>query len=703
MPGWDLDVASQVIGIVVGVLTILGFLIKPIMHLLKKVTLPKDKKDARQFISIITNETRRHLDSNNNFFGEATSKNFYFYNKRRLVYNNKVVSNKFLYRESYILKGQAGCGKSSFLQADYYFNSKKSGGLRDANSCYIYLTADKILHYFQEEEHYFELVKNLANSKYKRIYLYLDGIDEIDENTFAQIKSRIVNLSATTNTPQIIYKVSCRKKFYDSYLSLDQNKDFIELIKVDFEITDWTVEQLKDVGLQYIKIFSEGNRCQQRVEKAIASVLQQELWQEYINSPLLMKMYVYITLYNPSKINLTNSYQFYSDFVQSMIVTSMAKKSQPTSFAIVNQQLDDFASKVFDAYINRKKIIPIDSCLPNLTKDVLSQGQKESTLVHETFFEYFVARKYINSIKNNDITAQTLSVLCQNYANNYSDFITDGIKILVEGGLAEDLTKKLIYIYSRTLSNDNLKKLCLDFSSYSFDNSLLDSLDPISAENNAKLLFVLKYEIVFRLGRIVDHNPLASNFLQLIYRNDRNIYVDMDADYYLAVLKRCCAISSSFLSQEEIELDYVKQMLDFLPNYNANYDLANRSHTLLFYGDVPNVGIFQFQDNVITYAYQKAFAKRIARLSQNLPTNLDEMQTRQTKRTYLFRLFDLATIYTFVSFKGHLLTPEQLQVIQKCNVHFDGASAERINLMQTIKDKLLEQKLVSTNSLPEQG
>ena len=687
MPGWDLDSTNQVIGIVVGIITILGFLFKPIVHLIKKFTLPKDKKDARQFVSIITQETRRHLASSNNFFGETTDKNFYFYNKRQLVYNNKVVSNKFVYRESYILKGQAGSGKSSFLQADYFFNSKKGNG--DVNSCYVYLTADKILHFFQEDSNYADFVKNLAQSKYKKIYLYLDGIDEIDEQTFAQIKSRIVNLSTATNTPKIIYKVSCRKKFYDSYLSLEENKDFIELIKVDFELTDWTVEQLKEVGLQYVSIFSAENLPQQRVELAQNAVLNQQHWQEYINSPLLMKMYVYIMLYNPSQINLTNSYQFYSDFVQSMVITSMAKKGQPTSFALVNQQLDDFASKVFDAYAERKKVIPIDSCLPNLTKEVLSQGQKESTLVHETFFEYFVARNYVNNVKNDHVSAKTLQVLAQSYANNYSDFITDAIKMLVQDGLAEELTKKLVFIYSRTLSAENLQKLRWDFLGHPFDNTLLDSLDATSAQNNAKMLFVLKYEIIFRLGRIVENNPLAVEFLQFVYHNDKNVYVDTDADYYLVVLKRCCAISASFLSAEQIELDYVEQMLNFLPTYNPNYDLANRSHTLLFYGDVPNVGIFQFQDNIITYAYQKAFAKRIARLSNHLPTDLSQMQSPKVKRTYLFRLFDLATIYTFVSFKGHTLTADELQIVQNCNVCFDGASKERNSLMKLIKDKIL--------------
>ena len=153
-------------------------------------------------------------------------------------------------------------------------------------------------------------------------------------------------------------------------------------------------------------------------------------------------------------------------------------------------------------------------------------------------------------------------VLCQSYSNNYADFITDAIYSIVKDGLSEEFTKKLIFIYSCTLSKTNLQKLNFDFSKYSLDRSLLNKLDKTSEDDNDKKFFILKYEIVFRLGRITNNNQLAADFLKFIYYNDENIRVKTNISYYLVVLKRCCAISSSFLSNEEIEIDYVKKMLE---------------------------------------------------------------------------------------------------------------------------------------------
>ena len=64
-------------------------------------------------------------------------------------------------------------------------------------------------------------------------------------------------------------------------------------------------------------------------------------------------------------------------------------------------------------------------------------------------------------------------------------------------------------------------------------------------------------------------------FLEFVYEYDTNTGAKYDQPYFEAVLKRCCAISASFLGGERVELDYIRHMLDFgTYPYDENYDFA---------------------------------------------------------------------------------------------------------------------------------
>lgn len=211
--------------------------------------------------------------------------------------------------------------------------------------------------------------------------------------------------------------------------------------------------------------------------------------------------------------------------------------------------------------------------------------------------------------------------------------------------------------------------------------------------------FTLKYEIIFRLGRIDNCSTEIVDFLNFVYNNDENVIVKETPDYYIAVLKRCCAISCSFLGSEQIELDYVKKMIPYNKfgknnNYISNYDLANRSHTLFFYGDVIKTSIFDFKDEATNNPFSLAFSKRIERLQFDLPDDVAMMDKKQKKK-YYFRVFDLATIYTFMFNRQRALSNKELDTVNKAKVHFIGASDERNDFMQEMVDliKHLNEKL----------
>ena len=285
-------------------------------------------------------------------------------------------------------------------------------------------------------------------------------------------------------------------------------------------------------------------------------------------------------------------------------------------------------------------------------------------------------------MNNNQIDKKALSIFYQNYPNDYADFITDAINTN-DNTVKEYFVEKLCSIYYYTLDDTVKEKLEKYFG---FPNEKFICEFPVL---NPMDFFSLKYEIIFRLGRLGLQNTAVVNFLEFIYWNDSNTKQTAESEYYSVVLKRCCAISSSFLAGENIELDYIEHMLPFLNNtYNANYDLANRSHTLLFYGDVIGKTIYSFKDDDKCISCHNAFDKRISRLSKKLPTDISKMDGK-TKKQYFFRLFDLATIYTFMHNRSKRLSFKEKRIVSKCFVAFKGASKKRLEWMLLIKKEIL--------------
>ena len=74
--------------------------------------------------------------------------------------------------------------------------------------------------------------------------------------------------------------------------------------------------------------------------------------------------------------------------------------------------------------------------------------------------------------------------------------------------------------------------------------------------------------------------------------------------------------------------------------------MANRSHTLVYYSDVPDSNLDTFRDRHAENSWSFARAKRMERLAFPLPDSISDMTAKEKKKFY-FRAFDIATIYTF--------------------------------------------------------
>ena len=409
-------------------------------------------------------------------------------------------------------------------------------------------------------------------------------------------------------------------------------------------------------------------------------------WEKHINSPLLMKIYIYIKIYGGEFLTdeIKNKYSFYDQFINVLLKTYYTRNGSPILYDEMINSKEIQSKIIFSVFSHGGKDLEDLPELKMLSPILKSTSSNKKTFVHETFFEYYIASFYYSKLMNPSFDNTVLSIFYQNYSNDFADFISDAIT--TENTDQQYIFLKLLNIYYCTL-NEKTKQIFIQRFP-SFNPSGFCQLSTLTEQQ----FFSLKYEIIFRMGRLNTIHSAVLNtniidFLEFVYEKDDNIKYSKRNKYYLVVLKRCCAISASFLGGESIEIDYVKHMLRFY-DYNEHYDLANRSHTLLFYGDVKNKNIFSFRDETISAPYENAFKKRIDRLSFPLPDCINNMD-KQTKKKYFFRLFDLATIYTFMKHRGKALTVKEHKIISQCKVVFDGASSERSEIMKKIKEEIL--------------
>jgi len=400
----------------------------------------------------------------------------------------------------------------------------------------------------------------------------------------------------------------------------------------------------------------------------------------------------------------SNSYVLYYEFFRRLFEYECQRIHEGTLYEEeALKMLDEMASYAFIKYKNclckkdwkkflQEKRETWNESQRRIAGMILERQTGE--FLHHSYEEFFVAFHYILNVieskKNiNDIT-DVLSCL---YNNAYSDFISKGLSVkLDEESKKRKVTQTLLYVYYFTLQGKLQQELLL-LRDYGLD-TFVSSVDKKHLGKNKKVInqldekeyFYLKYEIPFRLGRLGTTYPLE--FLCFVYKHENGkgaFGYKFDA-YKLAILKRQCAISASFLCGDEIELDYVKKMLPYMPQYDMNYDLVNRSHTLIYYGDVLNTDLLKFRDDGEA-DWKQAREKRIQRLKKKAQSyTLDD-------RVACFRLFDLATLYTFLFSRqnSYCLTEEEKNVVHSAKTKgISQMPLAREELMCQLKNRIVQ-------------
>ena len=627
------------------------------------------------------------------FFNDDDPKKFLFYRYvpiKKYHLGQNIHLTKLIF-SSYFLLGEAGSGKSSIIKRDYLYQSNKFTNFWRINTGLVYINQQLLGNSIKDMSKLEDILDCVRCTQYKKIILYIDGFDEFGEEKVDKIFESMTPLSKQIKK----VKITCRTNFAVHNIINHRNMGFFGFKeKQRYVVSNWQQPNLVGYSSFLLKHLHIEKVARKRIIDRIKNESQSRDWSDYINSPLLLKFYLYLLIHGDQNksIEVINKYEFYSDFVTEIISTQRKREGNYQNSHIQND-LDNISGEVFKAFSNNYKHIPYANSIKAILK---APSDNYSYFTHDTFFEYFVARYYLRQVSMNPPTNSAVAVLQQTYTNDYADFITaalNGTSVELQNN-RKQVVETLLSIYYFTLSSDVKHKYSSFFPSVCYSTNLSTQIRQAVQQLDEYQFFTLKYEIIFRLGRMDITSKDVVSFLNAVYNYDGNINIKENSEYYTAVLKRCCAISSSFLGSEQIELDYVKKMLPrnklgVNDSYISNYDLANRSHTLLFYGDITKADIFSFKDDATNNPFSLAFSKRIERLRLDLPEQVNSMDNKQKKK-YYFRVFDLATIYTFMFDRKRVLTDEEYRIVSRTRVHFVGASEERNELMNDMLTIMLE-------------
>lgn len=640
--------------------------------------------------------------------------------------NNERIFIKKAKKESYLIIGESGCGKSTFLLQDYLKHpfslfSTQFPFIHLYNwlfSFSLFLSANQLINLDAE---FIKSIKENNSFHYIRHYrLYLDGLDELGEQFEAKKDLIFELIKLFKNAGKCEVKIACRRKF------AERNNYFKEVFEKEwfaggyqvYEIDYWDSESLEAIAkkilgnknlkrtlkVQATEIFNNSRKWEKRFSHFMKTNYSKVFMTTttfdkcLINSPLLLMLFLYTNLFTLDKIDLSDSiskYDLYEKFIN-----ALGKSAGATNAELQEEKkkLSDIAFNHF-VKINTSDYSRIDSSeetqlssvnkLKKIIKEINGDDKQEISFIHYSFLDFFVAYHYQSVLCNTHLEAEDyVKVLGVDYQNEIADFITDALLVK---NISNDLFLNMKNIYSSII-----QKRFLDKSSVK--------------------TFLAKKEIAFRLGRLFyparDVREKVSAFLKDMYYQDEQTYKnDKEPDLHLAMLKRWLAIAGSLLHTkdgEEIEIDYIKKMI--CNPYTDNIeDLANRSQTLVFYGDVIKVSALDYKDENPETPCNNSIKKRINRLlyinDKKSFKLLDKgLNPRDPElKYYCFRAFDLASIYCLLRFHGgsnslfieELESHEPKTKVKDIRVSFKNANPEREKIMKLLIEAL------SSNSLPE--
>lgn len=686
-PIWN--IIGNLVSVILGT-GVIGFLIRLLKRRKKLQETMKSELDTNCAENMINRLFQIRQDKGKIFFREMVIS--HVENDKLHDWNDDVPI-----KTSCLITGEAGCGKSVLMNNMAQKILHCYHTILPFQSAFWYYNADKLLAIMNDNDN--SLTETIEKSIISHPFLFIDGLDEIGDENYDQFETFIKKLKQ--QIPRIKICISCRSEFeerqgvYAFMYTIDPSVDRLQ-------VNPWSAETLKKfseyvlekICLDEKKTVYIREKCKEWLEKSV------------ICSPLVLVMCMGILsnaetdVFDDNSV-ITQKYRFYTQF--------MLHLPRHARYHYLDEKvLDGISKQVFEAYSHGKKRMEINEDASCIYKAPISIDKK-AEFIHETIFEYFVARNYMNQFSSILDMEQMISALVGNYPNSYADFISAGIN-----SLKKEEQSALFYryasVYYCVTDEYTAKELTSWLDEKRNSNWQFDKNERIKWQNyirgkgnvrNTNRQNAMQYEILFRLGRLDESVNREERivFLEKIYHIlDDKLQKETDNKVRRSIVisMRVCAISSSFLGGEKIEMDYVKRMLD--DKKDNLFDEVNRAHTLLFYGDIKKGNIYEIKDSD-NVQWANARRKRIDRLRVPLKENIEDMDAGMRRKVY-FRLFDVATIYTFLRSRPRTeLTNDEKAVLNTINVRPGNRAGERAEMIECIVERIKERISGENNSI----
>lgn len=507
---------------------------------------------------------------------------------------------------SYLLVGAPGSGKSTYLRKLFCTRNKKKR--------YVLLNflMSRVVLYFDarsllSEGKATEISELIRVAKYRTVYLICDGLDELgeQENTMLNAIDMIYKLHQAQYNGKMNLIISGRTESIQKY---QHSPKFANLFLKQYLVDEWSDGDIYSLVQQIGEILPEGKST---FDELVSD--KEKFAKLVMKNPMRCKMLCIIACDNKNQIiTAENQYELYSQFFTKLFAHEFQRTQTNINYEeAIHSILEKLGRLAFYQYqTTANGLCPINPDYDDVldgwdSRDrhfaflILDREKKE--FLHHTYLEFFVAYHYLAVIRNyspQDI-GNAVDVLSYLYNNTYADFITQGFSLYENS--KDSTVRWLAYIYSFTLPQD-LKQKLIVMKEYALrdilpEDTALQANQRFISKLSSKQYLCVKYEITFRVGRF--RTKYALPFLDFVYFNDTAVLYGKNqfSSYELAILKRQCAVSASFLCGTDIELDYVTKMLPETSQYDQDYDLVNRSHTLIYYGDVLHTDLLSFTDD----------------------------------------------------------------------------------------------------------
>ena len=580
--------------------------------------------------------------------------------------------NNYILVKNLAIIGNAGSGKSTLMYCLYLSQIE-----RDTNDFNIFAdprwfmdyAGGSLVDYLLQRAGFSDWPK----SNYQLIRVYIDGFDEVESATQQKIMHTI-----DEHRTKFEFIISCREHEFRETIIADNR--WYRLFHEIVEISNWSVDFSNEYVLKFLnRIGLKSERASGFIQKFSAN---RDFAEIYAN-PFQLNILLYLSFMNDtdgSELDNANLFALYDNFVRAVYKNELKRKTTSCSYVDFIESTTTIAKKIFHETDDQQshmikqigyrfksifsgelgKKIKANSIFASLLH--LDQDGDVVRFRHETIYEYFLAKSFLLSLQEG-----TLEGIIKEFGNFYGFYIN---KFIRAGISAYEANSQVYYnalgsIYRECIKQyDHLDDLYINSV---FDYSAICANRNYTTDTLPQNATTIRELCVYYTGRLrMNRTP---ELLHFALRYDPE-----------PVIHRTAILGLMLHNNEKDEMEYLNGLIP-----GSNSDLMQRSLSLLYFGD----------DKGDIYTYRDA---GIVPWNNSKKEILERLKV-DSDRNYLFRMWDLRTLYLFCESRHSYrsITDDEYRIIAASSVisplYSDGKkiriAAEKERLLKKIKEESL--------------